>query len=232
MTTGHDGIPSARTIAVVGTGTGVGKTVAARRLRDELRRLGEMAVCLKPWVSGRRADGTWEDLERLECAPLATFERPAAPWAAVRAGETPADPETVLDGVRAMERAARQAAPESWILVEGIGGVLVPLAPGVTWRDWHAEARWPAIVVGAAGLGTINHSLLTIEALTSRAIPILGVLLSETAPEPPETAVANLELIAELGHVVPLGVLRYDAARPGGGAWEGPGSVGWRDRLG
>lgn len=208
---------TARILAVVGAGTGVGKTAVTRHLRDAFRDVGVAADCVKPYVSGRSSPGTWPDLEYLQCEAAARYIRPLAPLAAVRAGETQTAPDAVLDFVHAHAHRLR----DGWLLVEGIGGVMVPLATGVTWLDWHAEAGWPAIVVGAAGLGTINHMLLTLEALRTRGIPVAGFVLSEIEPTSLGVAEANALLIAEFSGVVPLGVLRYDASTGVLGRWDG-----------
>lgn len=203
-----------RAVAILGTGTGVGKTSVARALCDELKARGHRVACHKPWVSGRGPDGTWSDLAILECEAGARFAAPLAPLAAVRAGEAPVDPAAVMQGVGERARELAEAAgPEErpWLLVEGIGGPLVPLAPGLTWSAWHAPAGWPALLVGAAGLGTINHTLLALESLRASGIRVLGFVLSETAPEASGTAESNAALIREFSGVVPLGVLRYHA---------------------
>lgn len=208
------GLERVRAIAIVGTGTGVGKTSVARALRDELTNRGRRVACHKPWVSGRGPDGTWSDLAILGCDAGARFVAPLSPLAAVRAGESPADPDEVMQGAAALARSLVEASSPGdrpWLLVEGIGGPLVPLAPGLTWRDWHASAGWPAVLVGAAGLGTINHSLLAIESLRAAGIRLLGFVLSENVPEAPGIAQENAALIREFSGVVPLGVLGYHA---------------------
>ncbi len=207
---------TARVLAVVGTGTGVGKTAVTRRLRDAFRGAGISAQCVKPYVSGRSPEGSWPDLESLEGDAAVRFVRPLAPLAAMRAGEPSLDPRAVFSFVEARS----VSLTGGWLLVEGIGGVLVPLAPGVTWLDWHAEAGWPALVVGAAGLGTINHTLLTIAALQGRGIRVPGFVLSETVPEPAGVAQGNADIIAEFSGVVPLGILHYDAGSSVRGRWE------------
>lgn len=199
-------------MAIVGTDTGVGKTTVTRFLRDGLRARGVRVNVFKPFVCGRNALGGWDDLDLLECRASARYNAPLSPLAAMRAGE----PEVSLDTVRMDVRAvlAQATATASGLLIEGIGGVCVPLAPRVTWLAFHAEHGWPAVVVGRAGLGTVNHTLLTLSALSHQGIPVVGFILNEVNPEPPGTAAANAALIAEFSGVAALGFLRYDPQRP------------------
>ncbi|MEK8023812.1 MAG: dethiobiotin synthase [Candidatus Hydrogenedentota bacterium] len=197
-----------RAIAVVGTDTGVGKTCAARSLLDHLIAGGSNCVALKPFVTGE-VEGRWSDLDRLdvrvssETGP-ARYRLPLSPYGAIRRGEQ----EAPLD--RVFAHIASTIELHDVVVIEGIGGVLVPLVKGVTWLDLHARHRWPAIVVARAGLGTINHSLLTIDALRSRDIPIAGFVLAATTRVAEADAEENAFIITEFSGADCLGIVPFE----------------------
>lgn len=199
---------TSRAIAVVGTDTGVGKTCAARSLLDRLLAGGSNCGALKPFVTGE-VEGRWSDPDRLDVRVSsgtgpAQYRLPLSPYGAIRRGEQ----ETPLDDVTAY--IALKIEIHDVVVIEGIGGVLVPLAKGVTWLDFHARHLWPAIVVARAGLGTINHSLLTIDALRSRNIPISGFVLAATTPVAEEDAEENAVIITEFTGADCLGIVPFE----------------------
>jgi dethiobiotin synthetase len=103
-----------------------------------------------------------------------------------------------LDAVR--NAFARLAARHAWIVVEGAGGLLVPAAKATSMADLALELRLPLLVVARAALGTINHTLLTLEAATARGLAVAGVVISHGAGAPSAADAANLaELRAALG---------------------------------
>jgi dethiobiotin synthetase len=166
---------------VTGTDTGVGKTVVGRALVRALRARGVDVGVLKPIETGvgdagpldaialRAAAGVSDSLE--DVCPQ-RFALPAAPTVAAAAEGRRVD----LDAV---DRAfARIAERRDFVVVEGAGGLLVPAAEGVTMGDLAARLSLPAIVVARAALGTINHTLLTLEAAASRDLEVLGVVIS------------------------------------------------------
>lgn len=212
-------------LAVLGTDTGVGKTIGARVLLDRWRGAGFRSAAVKPFVSGAES-GRWSDLDILDpesCfPPPCAFQRPLSPLGAHRLGEPAAD----------LEAAARYVehvcAENDRLVIEGIGGVLVPLVTGTTWADFHASFGWPALVVARPGLGTLNHSLLTIEALRQRGIPTVGVVLNGVGgPHDPAAAEENAAIIASEGRVECLGCVPYNPVDPFS-AWAG--AVHW-ERL-
>ena len=177
---------------VTGTDTGVGKTVIAAALVVALRAKGRRAVGWKPVETGvaaggdadsallARASGADEPLAR----PLLSLPEALAPAvAAGRAGRS-VDPHEIEARVRAMRE--RHDA----IVVEGAGGVAVPLAWGYTALDLAAALDLRAVVVARAGLGTLNHAWLTVEALRTRGIPVVAVVLNGAA-SPPDLAEAT-----------------------------------------
>jgi dethiobiotin synthetase len=170
---------------VTGTDTGVGKTVVACALVRALRAAGVDVGVMKPAETGvgaegpvdalalRRAAGSDDPLEDVCPAALAL---PAAP--AVAAGAEGRR----LDLARIRAAATRLRARHDFLLVEGAGGLLVPLAPGVSMADLAAELGFPVLVVARTRLGTINHTLLTLEVLERRGLALAGVVLSHAAP--------------------------------------------------
>jgi dethiobiotin synthetase len=198
---------------VTGTDTGVGKTVVSCALARALRAGGFDVGVMKPCETGvtaagpldalalRAAAGADDPLE--DVCPLA-FALPAAPAVAARAEARTVD----LGIVR--KAAARLRACHDVLLVEGAGGALVPLAPGVAMADLALELALPVLVVARGALGTINHTLLTLEALASRGIALAGVVLSHGASALSAPDAANLAWLREalgprlLGELPPL----------------------------
>ena len=166
---------------VTGTDTGVGKTVIAAALLLALRQQGVRAIGFKPAETGVEPGGE-ADAEILAAAsgvahaaalPLLRLAEPLAPAvAAERAGLAAFDPAALEVRVRTLRDAGYR------VVLEGAGGVLVPLAWGCTVRDLARDLGLRAIVVARAGLGTLNHCCLTVEALRAAAVPIRGIVLN------------------------------------------------------
>jgi dethiobiotin synthetase len=174
---------------VTGTDTGVGKTVVAGAIAAWFRRQGSRVAVLKPLATGceRRREGLVnEDAEFLaHCAdsphPLDVicpqrFVEPLAPSVAAERAGTPVDWAAVQRSLDAMARDC------DVIVVEGVGGVMVPLDDRHTVLDLTNWLRLPAVVVARAGLGTINHTLLTVEALR-RVTRVAGVVINRYPAE-------------------------------------------------
>jgi dethiobiotin synthetase len=190
---------------VTGTDTGAGKTVVAAAIAAALRADGVRVAAFKPVVTGlAEPDGSWPaDHELLAAATGArpqdvcavTFEPPVSPHlAAELAGE-----ELVLDALAAGARAA--AAGADALVVEGVGGLLVPLSADHDVRDLAVALGLPLVVAARPGLGTINHSLLTIEAARAAALDIRAVVLTPWPREPSVMEHSNRETIARRGDV-------------------------------
>ena len=167
-----------RGLFVTGTGTGVGKTVVSAALLHRMTRTANRPVRYwKPVQTGVEQDDDTATVRRLSgCAPGAVLEagvrlpRPLSPHVAARLAGTRID----LRELTAVARA--QPARIRWI-VEGAGGVLVPLNERHFMLDLIARLGMPALVVASTRLGTINHTLLTLAALRRRRIGIAGVLM-------------------------------------------------------
>ena len=201
-----------RGLFVTGTDTSVGKTEVACALLADARARGVDAVGMKPAQSGV-APGEPSDAERLRAAsggvePLEaicpyTFAAPLAPAVAARVEGREISFARVVAAARAL--AARHQA----IVVEGAGGLLVPLTDRETYADLASELALPVLVVARAGLGTVNHTALTVEALRRRGLGVLAIVLDRTAPEDDPSVPHNATEIARLTGVAPLDPLPY-----------------------
>jgi dethiobiotin synthase len=190
-----------RGLFVTGTDTGVGKTVVAAALMLRYRRSFKVRYW-KPVQTGIERDDDTREVRRLASCSAAEIvpqgvrlPRPLSPHLAARLSGQSIDIDQLLsiaaDGYR---------APERW-LIEGAGGILVPLNDSTLTVDLVARLRLPVVVVARSRLGTINHTLLTLEALRARAITIAAVVM--TGPRNPE----NKRAIQDFGHVPVLGEL-------------------------
>lgn len=164
--------------AVVGTDTGVGKTVVTAGLTGWLREEGVDARAVKPCQTGYPPDddaGFVVDACRDEDAAtcLRRLEPPLAPAVAADVAGAALSYEELRQGC---ETAVSDAEVG---IVEGIGGLRVPLADGREVVDLVAALGLPALVVAREGLGTLNHTALTVEALERRDVPVHGVVLNE-----------------------------------------------------
>jgi dethiobiotin synthetase len=182
---------SARAIVVTGTDTGVGKTVFCAALAAALD-----AYYWKPIQAGT-ADGG--DRERVAALSGLSPER-LLPEAYRLA--TPCSPHRAAQIEGIVIDPARLGAPRQRpLVIEGSGGALVPLADGLLLADQIAAWRFPTVIVARTQLGTINHSLLTIEALRSRGIDLLGVVFIGDQVEESEAAIARIGGARRLGRL-------------------------------
>lgn len=204
---------SARLVAVTGTDTEVGKTVATAALAAAALARGERVAVVKPAQTGVRPDepGDLAEVRRL-AGDVATFEGVRLPEAlapdaaARRAGVTLPS----LEDQRALVARAREAADR--VLVEGAGGVLVRVGADYTLLDLLAplDAGW--VVVARSGLGTLNHTQLTVEALRARDQQVLGVVVGSWPAEPGIAEQENLADLPRLTGVPLLGRIPAEAA--------------------
>jgi len=175
-----------RGLFITGTDTGVGKTEVACALLRGHRARGLDLGAMKPAQSGH-APGEPSDADRLRAAagdrdpaelvcPY-TFAAPLAPAVAARLEARAVSLARILDAAGAL--AGRHAA----LLVEGAGGILTPLTERETYADLAVALGLPVLVVGRAGLGTVNHTALTCEALRTRGLAVHGVVLVPTSPK-------------------------------------------------
>lgn len=203
----------AKALFFTGTDTGVGKTsvvcAVTRALRERRR---AVAVC-KAVATGAEltprgclAEDTRRLAEALEIDPFDSgitkwnFVEPLAPNVAARRAGVPLDLDEIADEIR-----KQSVAPgRDILLVEGVGGLLCPLTDERTVADLIVALSVPVVVVARRSLGTLNHTLLTLESALHRGLKVRGVVVSET--EPP-TSVAEQTNLDELTRLVrPMGV--------------------------
>jgi dethiobiotin synthetase len=205
-------------VFVCGTDTGVGKTEVSCVLLKLAARLGLRAVGFKPVVTGQEPDGTWLDAEALRAASHGSPALDAIAPLRFRAPMSPV-PAARLEG-RRIELARAHAAYRTleqtgaYLVAEGIGGLLVPLDEQTTLLDFLVWSRLPALLVARAGLGTINHTLLSLEMLRLRDVPVAGVILNVTRPEDAENALVSREEIERMSGRPVDAILPYQPATP------------------
>ncbi|TXR50486.1 dethiobiotin synthase [Phyllobacterium endophyticum] len=185
---------------VTGTDTNIGKTVFSAALADALG-----ACYWKPVQSGLDGETDSTTVQRLGRIPSMRIYREA--WRL----KTPASPHVAarIAGVQIRPEALSPPLSQCPLIIEGAGGVLVPLTESQVFADVFARWRIPVILCARTELGTINHTLLSIEALRRRSVPIFGVAF--IGNEQTDT----LEIIPKLGKVTCLGRLpRIDPLTP------------------
>lgn len=165
---------------VLGTGTGVGKTVVTAGLVGWLRDRGREAVGIKPAQTGYPPDDdagfVANAAGHADAGTCLRYLEPAlAPAVAATVAGEPLAYDELLAGCR------RELAAASPGVVEGIGGLRVPLADGEEVVDLAADLGLPTVVVARSGLGTLNHSALTVEALERRDLDVRAVVLNDFA---------------------------------------------------
>lgn len=189
------------TLVVTGTDTDIGKTVFAAALAGALG-----ASYWKPVQAGLEAGSDTASVAALSGLPPAHILPEAYRLT------TPCSPDraATLDGVTIdLDRLVVPDVPGA-LVIEGAGGIMVPLTETTTFADLFARWRCPVVLVARTTLGTINHSLLSIEALRARAVPILGVAFVGDAVPHSEDAIVRLGGVKRLGRLPVLPTL--DAA--------------------
>jgi dethiobiotin synthetase len=225
-----------RGVFVTGTGTEVGKTVVAAVIARSHATARERVAVFKPAVTGlsertsnstsqsrrrssprqhtrepdhallRRAAGSAQSDD--EIAPY-RYDPPVSPHLGAELAGEHIDPARLL-------AAARAAADEADFLVcEGVGGLLVPLTLGYLVRDLARDLGLPLVVAALPGLGTINHTLLTIEAARAVGLDVAGVVLTPWPAEPGAVESSNREALERLGSARVQTLPPLDLTAPG-----------------
>lgn len=200
---------------ITGTDTGVGKTTVGCALAAAYTQLGRRVEVLKPIETGceglelRPADalrlaqavGLPPNLDYAQLCPQ-RFALPASPEVAARAEGRAVDR-------AALEHALDRSRSADLLLVEGAGGLLVPIADDFDMADLAERSGAALLIVARASLGTVNHSLLTLEAARRRGLRVAGVVLNQVQPPAGPDEPTNAEAIARHGAVRVLGTLPH-----------------------
>jgi dethiobiotin synthetase len=208
-----------RGLFVTGTGTGVGKTILSAALLAAIRAAGEPVRAHKPVLTGLdEPPGEWPpDHELLaaaagmdpgEVAPL-RYGPAVSPHLAAALRSESIDPTTLVANARVA------GSKGATLIVEGVGGLLTPLAEDYTVRDLGIALGLPVLIATHPGLGTINHTLLTIEAARAAALDTAAVVLTPWPREPSAMERSNRDTIARLGDVEVEGLTLVTRANVG-----------------
>ena len=215
---------SLRGVFITATDTGVGKTLVTAALVARLRQRGIDVGVMKPIETGvsrstkaqsdgarlRRTAGSHDPI--VEVCPY-VFRLPMAPLSAARAEGRTVRVATIMRAFRKLH------SRHEVVLVEGVGGVYVPITSSLDVSDLIYRMKLPTIVVGRVSLGGINHALLTLGALRQRKISVLALVLNRTLPAQTATARAQerstVRLLQQLAGVPVIGPLPYRSMREG-----------------
>jgi len=192
-----------RGVFVTGTDTDVGKTVVAAGLVRALARRGVRVAAYKPVEAGGHTDARtlWEASGRNgpeEDACVVRLALAAAPSVAAAEEGSAIRLEDLVQGYQ------RQAARADVVVVEGAGGLLVPLAQDVLVADLVRAIGLPLLVVARDALGTVNHTLLTVEAARTRGMAVAGVVLNRLRGDGDPTTRTNRDTLAAILRDVPI----------------------------
>lgn len=219
LSTGRLDLPQAKGLFITGTDTEVGKTVIAGACAMLLRGRNVRVGVFKPIATGCASDArlglTSADAECLAHCAQTTYDlrvigpccysMPAAPLVAARHEHRPIDLDVISQCYRYI------VDNSDFVIVEGIGGLLVPITQTMTVADMAGAFNLPLVIVGRTGLGTINHTLLTLEAAKARDLKVAGVVLNGYEPGSATLAEETAaEVIANVGKIAPPIVVPKD----------------------
>ena len=221
-----------RGVLVTGTDTGAGKTVVSAAIAAALRARGVDVRASKPVLTGTDgpAAGTPPDHELLAAvtgqAPTAVAPLRFGPAVSPHLAAELAGRRLTAADLRGRRR-GRPPASGAAVVVEGVGGLLVPSAPGLSVRDLAVALGLPVVVAARPGLGTISHTLLTLEAARAAGLDVRAVVLTPWPAEPGAIERSNRATIAAEGDVAvavlpvaelaPAALAAAGAALPRGG---------------
>jgi dethiobiotin synthetase len=209
----------ARGLFVTGTDTEVGKTVVACAIAATLADRGERVSVFKPVVTGlaEHMDGPPDHQRLRACARSAQSEDEVAPY---RFGP-PVSPHlaaelsgVAVDPARLREAARAAAAAGDMLVAEGVGGLMVPLAHDYLVRDLAVDLALPVVVAARPGLGTISHTLMTLECARAAGLDVRAVVLTPWPRAPSVMNHSNRDTIARLGQVEVTPLRELDVSRP------------------
>jgi dethiobiotin synthetase len=205
-----------RGVLVTGTGTAVGKSLVAAAICAALAARGERVAAFKPAVTGLdEPAGEWPPDHALLAHVASAGQAPAgvAPYrfgppvsphfASELRGET-------IEPTRLVAAARAAGAGADVLVCEGVGGLLVPLTAGYLVRDLAVDLGLPLVVASHTGLGTINHTLLTVEAARAAGLRVAGVVMTPWPRRPAPIQASNRATVERLGAVPVSGLPRTD----------------------
>ncbi|MEK7466192.1 MAG: dethiobiotin synthase [Planctomycetota bacterium] len=207
--------PRGRALLVTGTDTGVGKTFVACGLARAWRAAGRDVGVVKPFASGA-VRGSHPDVEALMAASGTgdsiadvcpyLFRDPLAPSVAAKRERRP------VSVARAAQLTRRVIDRHEITVVEGAGGLLVPVTDRETVADYAKRLRLPILIVARPALGTLNHTRLTVEAARARGLRVLGIVVSFASKARPGLAErTNLEVLGRHAGAPVLAALGHGA---------------------
>lgn len=199
-----------RGLFVTGTDTGVGKTILSAALVAAMVAEGEEVSAYKPVVTGvgEEPPGAWpQDHELLaqmagmtpeEVSPL-RYAPAVSPHLAAAMAEARINQTQLIEHAHTLAR-------KGTLIVEGVGGLLVPFGEDFTVRDLAVELALPLLIAARPGLGTINHTLLTLQSARAAGLEVRAVVLTPWPREPSAMEGSNRETIARMGKIDVLGL--------------------------
>ncbi len=200
-------------IFIAGTDTNVGKTVVTAALGLALQQTGARVGIMKPIETGSAPDKMNSDVHRLrtvfascktvDVQNVYRFPRPVAPLEAARTAQQRIDVDAILDACRTF------AVHHDYVLVEGAGGILVPLTETHDVCDLIRLLGLPCLIIARTCLGSVNHTRLTLRGLRDAGIPVFGILLNHVDTTPQEQQASTVKLIRELSDAPVLGPLPF-----------------------
>lgn len=209
---------------ITATGTEVGKTLVTAALCHQLREAGQNVRALKPVISGITEDdwagsdsaviaealGLPRTLATLDALSPFRYKAPLAPsMAAALEGRT-------LDTGELLKVCSAFLALDGIRLIEGVGGSFVPLAGRTLVADWIAGLKLPSLVVTGSYLGTLSHSIATLEAMATRGLPVRAIVMSESAGDGHPDLYESAETLAKLARLPVMALPRIEGPCP----WE------------
>jgi len=207
----------AQGLFITGTDTGVGKTVVTAAILSWLRQQGQTVGVMKPIETGVDSEcsspANSDALFLMECGGVedaladvcpVRLKPAASPYQAALIENRSIQPETILSAYRTLSE------KHDWMLVEGVGGIRVPITQDYGVMDLMRDLGLPAVVVARYKMGTLNHTLMTLDTLKQNGIPVKGVVFNQTEPYAMDSIEQDQpRLIEELSGVKVLGEFPY-----------------------
>ena len=207
----------AQGLFITGTDTGIGKTVVTAAVLAYFQHQGEKAGVMKPIETGVDCEcssaANSDALFLMECGGIEDvlaevcpirLKPAASPFQAAMIENRTIQPETILSAYRTLSK------KYDWMLVEGIGGVRVPITRDYEVTNLICDLGLPAVVVARMQLGTLNHTLMTLDTLKQNSIPVRGIVFNQTGFEVPDAIERDQpRLIEELSGIRVLGTFPY-----------------------